>query len=437
MGMNETPSGERVHIGFFGRRNAGKSSLVNAVTGQDLSIVSEVRGTTTDPVSKSMELLPLGPVVIIDTPGIDDEGELGIKRVGKSRQVLNKTDIAILVVDGVTGTGSWEEEMIRLFEKKEIPYLVVYNKADLCDLNEVSLPQQNAAATAQHSSQSVSNTTDSKSASESAPALHSAADQHKIYVSAKTGFGIHDLKERMARLVSTDGNEKHLVADLVNPLDIVVLVVPIDKAAPKGRLILPQQQTIRDLLDAGTTAIVVKETELKSTLDSLGKKPALVITDSQAFKEVDKDTPSDIPLTSFSILFARYKGNLGTVVHGARALDTLEDGDTILISEGCTHHRQCDDIGTVKLPRWVREYTGKDVSFEFTSGTEFPLDLTRYKMIIHCGGCMLNEREVASRMQRARLQRVPITNYGIFIACIHGILKRSLAPFPDLQRLVP
>ena len=346
MGMNETPSGERIHIGFFGRRNAGKSSLVNAVTGQDLSIVSEVRGTTTDPVSKSMELLPLGPVVIIDTPGIDDEGELGIKRVGKSRQVLNKTDIAILVVDGVAGTGSWEEEMIQLFEKKEIPYLVVYNKADLCDLNEVSLPQQNAAATAQHSSQSVSNTTDSKSASESAPALHSAADQHKIYVSAKTGFGIHDLKERMARLVSTDGNEKHLVADLVNPLDIVVLIVPIDKAAPKGRLILPQQQVIRDLLDTGAMPIVCRESELTETLNSLKKRPSLVITDSQVFPLVDRLTPKDIRLTSFSILFARYKGNLTQAVQGARAFNTIEDGDKILISEGCTHHRQCGDIGT-------------------------------------------------------------------------------------------
>ena len=426
MGMNETPSGERIHIGFFGRRNAGKSSLVNAVTGQDLSIVSEVRGTTTDPVSKSMELLPLGPVVIIDTPGIDDEGELGIKRVGKSHQVLNKTDIAILVVDGVTGTGSWEEEMIRLFEKKEIPYLVVYNKADLCDLNEVSLPQQNAAATAQHSSQSVSNTTDSKSASESAPALHSAADQHKIYVSAKTGFGIHDLKERMARLVSTDGNEKHLVADLVNPLDIVVLVVPIDKAAPKGRLILPQQQVIRDLLDTGAMPIVCRESELTETLNSLKKKPSLVITDSQVFPLVDRLTPNDIRLTSFSILFARYKGNLTQAVHGARAFNTIEDGDKILISEGCTHHRQCGDIGTEKLPNWIREYTGKQPDFHFTSGTEFPEDVSGYKLIVHCGGCMLNEREMRSRLRSAADQEIPMTNYGIAIAYMKGILERSV-----------
>ena len=426
MGMNETPSGERIHIGFFGRRNAGKSSLVNAVTGQDLSIVSEVRGTTTDPVSKSMELLPLGPVVIIDTPGIDDEGELGIKRVGKSRQVLNKTDIAILVVDGVTGTGSWEEEMIRLFEKKEIPYLVVYNKADLCDLNEVSLPQQNASATAQHSSQSVSNTTDSKIASESAPALHSAADQHKIYVSAKTGFGIHDLKERMARLVSTDGNEKHLVADLVNPLDIVVLVVPIDKAAPKGRLILPQQQVIRDLLDSGAMPIVCRESELTETLNSLKKKPSLVITDSQVFPLVDRLTPKDIRLTSFSILFARYKGNLTQAVHGARALNSIQDGDKILISEGCTHHRQCGDIGTEKLPNWIREYTGKQPDFHFTSGTEFPEDVSGYKLIVHCGGCMLNEREMRSRLRSAADQEIPMTNYGIAIAYMKGILERSV-----------
>ena len=426
MGMNETPSGERIHIGFFGRRNAGKSSLVNAVTGQDLSIVSEVRGTTTDPVSKSMELLPLGPVVIIDTPGIDDEGELGIKRVGKSRQVLNKTDIAILVVDGVAGTGSWEEEMIRLFEKKEIPYLVVYNKADLCDLNEVSLPQQNAAATAQHSSQSVSNTTDSKSASESAPALHSAADQHRIYVSAKTGFGIHDLKERMARLVSTDGNEKHLVADLVNPLDIVVLVVPIDKAAPKGRLILPQQQVIRDLLDTGAMPVVCRESELTETLNSLKKKPSLVITDSQVFPLVDRLTPKDIRLTSFSILFARYKGNLTQAVHGARALNSIQDGDKILISEGCTHHRQCGDIGTEKLPNWIREYTGKQPDFHFTSGTEFPEDVSGYKLIVHCGGCMLNEREMRSRLRSAADQEIPMTNYGIAIAYMKGILERSV-----------
>ena len=396
MGMNETPSGERIHIGFFGRRNAGKSSLVNAVTGQDLSIVSEVRGTTTDPVSKSMELLPLGPVVIIDTPGIDDEGELGIKRVGKSRQILNKTDIAILVVNGVTGTGSWEEEMIRLFEEKEIPYLVVYNKADLCDLNEISLPQQNAAATTQHSSQSVSNTTDSKSASESVPALHSAADQHKI------------------------------VADLVNPLDIVVLVVPIDKAAPKGRLILPQQQVIRDLLDTGAMPIVCRESERTETLNSLKKRPSLVITDSQVFPLVDRLTPKDIRLTSFSILFARYKGNLTQAVQGARAFNTIEDGDKILISEGCTHHRQCGDIGTEKLPNWIREYTKKQPEFHFTSGTEFPEDVSGYKLIVHCGGCMLNEREMRSRLRSAADQKIPMTNYGIAIAYMKGILERSV-----------
>lgn len=422
MGMNETPSGERVHIGFFGRRNAGKSSLVNAVTGQDLSIVSEVRGTTTDPVSKSMELLPLGPVVIIDTPGIDDEGELGIKRVGKSRQVLNKTDIAILVVDGVAGTGSWEEEMIRLFEKKEIPYLVVYNKADLCSLNESDL----SSAAAQHSSQSISNTDNSKGAANADSALQTGNDPHKVYVSAKTGFGIHDLKECMARLVSTDGNEKHLVADLVNPLDIVVLVVPIDKAAPKGRLILPQQQVIRDLLDTGAMPIVCRESELTETLNSLKKKPSLVITDSQVFPLVDRLTPRDIRLTSFSILFARYKGNLTQAVQGARAFNTIEDGDKILISEGCTHHRQCGDIGTEKLPNWIREYTGKQPEFRFTSGTEFPEDVSEYKLIVHCGGCMLNEREMRSRLRSAADQEIPMTNYGIAIAYMKGILERSV-----------
>ena len=416
MGMNETPSGERVHIGFFGRRNAGKSSLVNAVTGQDLSIVSEVRGTTTDPVSKSMELLPLGPVVIIDTPGIDDEGELGIKRVGKSRQVLNKTDIAILVVDAVTGTGNWEEEMIRLFEKKEIPYLVVYNKADLCELDAGDLPDQQGSCQSPLGAVATSAGTKPQA----------AMDSHTIYVSAKTGFGIHDLKERIARLVSPDGNGKRLVADLVNPLDIVVLVVPIDKAAPKGRLILPQQQVIRDLLDTGAMPIVCRESELTATLDSLKKKPSLVITDSQVFPLVDRLTPKDIRLTSFSILFARYKGNLVQAVGGARALNAIQDGDKILISEGCTHHRQCGDIGTEKLPNWIREYTGKQPEFHFTSGTEFPEDVSEYKLIIHCGGCMLNEREMRSRLRSAADQEIPMTNYGIAIAYMKGILERSV-----------
>ena len=400
MGMNETPTGERVHIGFFGRRNAGKSSVLNAVIGQELAVVSDVKGTTTDPVYKSMELLPLGPVTVIDTPGIDDEGELGTLRVRKSYQVLNKTDVAVIVVDSQAGFGEQEEKLLNRMQEKQIPCVLVFNKMD----------QKNAVCP------------------------EKIKDIPVLGVSARTKAGITELKETIAKAAKTEAVSKPLVSDLLDPSDFVVLVVPIDKAAPKGRLILPQQQTIRDLLDAGTTAIVVKETELKSTLDSLGKKPALVITDSQAFKEVDKDTPSDIPLTSFSILFARYKGNLGTVVHGARALDTLEDGDTILISEGCTHHRQCDDIGTVKLPRWVREYTGKDIDFEFTSGTEFPLKLNHYKMIIHCGGCMLNEREMKYRLKCAGDASVPITNYGTAIAYMKGILERSIEIFPQLRK---
>ena len=422
MGMNETPSGERIHIGFFGRRNAGKSSLVNAVTGQDLSIVSEVRGTTTDPVSKSMELLPLGPVVIIDTPGIDDEGELGIKRVRKSRQVLNKTDLAILVVDATTGTGSWETEMIRLFERKEIPYLVVYNKADL-----LPAPAPSDRKTSRNASQAgvpTGITTGDSPASD--PAVSRSGHSNMVYVSAKTGFGIHDLKERMTRLITPDGSGKRLVADLVHPLDVVVLVVPIDKAAPKGRLILPQQQVIRDLLDSGAMPIVCRESELAAALDSLKKKPSLVITDSQVFPLVDRMTPKEIRLTSFSILFARYKGNLTQAVHGARALNTIQDGDKILISEGCTHHRQCGDIGTEKLPNWIREYTGKQPEFHFTSGIEFPEDVSDYKLIIHCGGCMLNEREMRSRLRSAADQEIPMTNYGIAIAYMKGILERSV-----------
>ncbi|WP_265447223.1 [FeFe] hydrogenase H-cluster maturation GTPase HydF [Acetivibrio straminisolvens] len=395
MGLNETPSANRVHIGFFGKRNAGKSSIVNAVTGQDLAVVSDVKGTTTDPVYKAMELLPLGPVVIIDTPGIDDEGTLGELRVKKSRQVLNKTDIAVLVIDAACGKSEDDEKLIELFNKKEIKYVVVYNKADLNEQEETE-------------------------------------NDNEIYVSAKTGYNIDKLKEKIASLAATDDITHKIVGDLINPSDFVVLVVPIDKAAPKGRLILPQQQTIRDILESDAVAIVVKENELKNTLNSLGKKPKLVITDSQAFKMVAADTPEDINLTSFSILFARYKGNLEIAVKGAKTLDSLNDGDTVLISEGCTHHRQCDDIGTVKLPRWINNYTKKQLNFEFTSGTEFPEDLSRYKLIVHCGGCMLNEREMKYRYKYAVEQNVPITNYGILIAYIHGILKRSLAIFPDI-----
>ena len=410
MSLNSTPSSERIHIGIFGRRNAGKSSLINALTGQSLAIVSDVRGTTTDPVFKSMELLPLGPVVMIDTPGLDDEGELGKLRIQKAYQVLNKTDIAILVVDGTTGITPQDSAILVRIQEKEIPHMIIFNKAD---------------CVSEHCHQEMI---------VSAHLKYKIPLENLLWTNTTDNLHIHELKERLGKLVPSEDTSRFIVRDLVNPGDFVVLVVPIDSAAPKGRLILPQQQTIRDLLDADTTAIVVKETELKSTLDSLGKKPALVITDSQAFKEVAKDTPCDIPLTSFSILFARYKGNLETVVHGARALDTLEDGDTILISEGCTHHRQCDDIGTVKLPRWVHDYTGKNVNFEFTSGTEFPLNLERYKMIIHCGGCMLNEREMKYRLKCAGDANIPITNYGTAIAYMKGILERSIEIFPQLQK---
>lgn len=392
MGLNDTPSANRVHIAFFGKRNSGKSSLVNAVTGQDIAVVSDVKGTTTDPVYKSMELLPLGPVMIIDTPGIDDEGTLGELRVKKTRQVLNKTDVAVLVADSVIGLSAEDEELIKLFSEKRINYLIAFNKADLLA----------------HEQPETDNT---------------------IYVSAKTGYNINRLKEKIAALAVTDEPERKIVGDLIEPSDFVVLVVPIDKAAPKGRLILPQQQTIRDILDTGATAVVVKETEFRETLENLGKKPKLVITDSQVFKKVSAEMPDDIFLTSFSILFARYKGNLDTAVKGAKTLEFLQDGDTVLISEGCTHHRQCDDIGTVKLPRWIRDYTKKQLNFEFTSGTEFPDDLSKYKLVIHCGGCMLNEREMKYRYKCAVDQNVPITNYGILISYIHGILQRSIAIF--------
>ena len=396
MGLNETPSGERIHIGFFGRRNAGKSSLVNAVTGQELAIVSEVKGTTTDPVCKSMELLPLGPVMIIDTPGIDDEGELGEKRVGKSRQILNKTDIAVLVVDASAGKGEQEDRLIRIFRRKNIPYLVAYNKTDL-----------NGAEGTE-------------------------GGRHEIWVSAATGYHIHELKERIAALVSPEGDGRRLAADLIKPSDLVVLVIPVDKAAPKGRLILPQQQVIRDILDTGASAVMCREDELKNVLASLNRAPGLVITDSQVFADVDKIVPENLLLTSFSILFARYKGDLGQTCRGGKALKTLEDGDRILISEGCTHHRQCGDIGTEKLPAWIREFTGKEPEFVFTSGTEFPEDLSGFHLIIHCGGCMLNEREMKYRLRMAVDQNIPMTNYGVAIAYMTGILERSVRPFITL-----
>ena len=408
MGMNETPSADRVHIGFFGRRNAGKSSIVNKVTGQELAVVSDVKGTTTDPVSKAMELLPMGPVVIIDTPGIDDEGHLGELRVRKAKQVLNRVDVAVLVVDATVGKTSVDEELIRIFKEKEIPYLVVYNKADLLKTkNGNRISSENK--------------------------LIQNAEQ-SIYASTVNGQNIYELKERIASLAVTDELKLRLVGDLLEPSDFVVLVVPIDKAAPKGRLILPQQQTIRDVLEAGAAAIVIKEDELSNTLETLGKKPKLVITDSQVFAKVSKETPEDIWLTSFSILFARFKGNLKAAAAGAAAIDRLKDGDKILISEGCTHHRQCDDIGTVKLPRWIRNYTGKDLEFEYSSGREFPEDVTKYSLIVHCGGCMLNEREMRYRQKCALDQEIPITNYGIAIAYMQGILKRCVEMFPDVRK---
>ena len=408
MGMNETPSADRVHIGFFGRRNAGKSSIVNKVTGQELAVVSDVKGTTTDPVSKAMELLPMGPVVIIDTPGIDDEGYLGELRVLKAKQVLNRVDVAVLIVDATVGKTNVDEELIRIFKEKEIPYLVVYNKADLLKTKDGN----------QFSSENK---------------LNQNAEQ-SIYASAVTGQNIYELKERIASLSVTDELKLRLVGDLLEPSDFAILVVPIDKAAPKGRLILPQQQTIRDVLEAGAAAIVIKEDELSNTLETLGKKPKLVITDSQVFAKVSKETPEDIWLTSFSILFARFKGNLKAAAAGAAAIDRLKDGDKILISEGCTHHRQCDDIGTVKLPRWIRNYTGKDLEFEYSSGREFPEDVTKYSLIVHCGGCMLNEREMRYRQKCALDQEIPITNYGIAIAYMQGILKRCVEMFPDVRK---
>ena len=395
MGLNDTPSGERVHIGFFGKRNAGKSSVVNAVTGQDLAVVSEIKGTTTDPVYKAMELLPMGPVMIIDTPGFDDEGSLGAMRIRKTRQILNRADIAILVTDMTRSFSEEEEQLVVILKDKQIPWLIAGNKCDLLD----RFPDKT---------------------------------DHLCPVSALTGEGIWELKERIAHLVRSGDEERFIVKDLLKPSDLVVLVVPIDKAAPKGRLILPQQQTIRDILDASAAAIVVKETEYKDILDKLPGKPALVITDSQVFSRVSSETPEDIPLTSFSILMARYKGFLDTAVRGVDAIDRLQPGDKVLISEGCTHHRQCNDIGTVKIPAWLHRYLGFPIQIETTSGREFPEDLSAYSLVIHCGGCMLNEREMRYRMKCALDQQVPFTNYGICIARMKGILDRSIQVFSDM-----
>lgn len=397
--MMETQSGERLHIGFFGMRNAGKSSLVNAVTGQNLSVVSDVLGTTTDPVKKAMELLPLGPVVIIDTPGLDDEGELGEMRIKKARQILGMTDIAVLCVDSQKGFSKLDTELTEIFKKKNIPYIVAYNKADLLEIRK-------------------------------------ELNENEIYVSAVNGENINLLKEKIAGLSGKEKEEKKLVSDLISAGDLVVLVIPIDAAAPKGRIILPQQQTLRELLDTGATAVCCRDSELSDTMSKLSQKPKLVITDSQVFGKVSKIVPSDVLLTSFSILFARYKGSLETLVKGAVTLDKLKDGDTVLISEGCTHHRQCGDIGTQKLPKWIEEHTKKSLNFEFTSGTEFPEDLSKYALVLHCGGCMLNAREMQSRLSYSEEERVPMTNYGVAIAKMNGILKRSLEPFPGIRDLI-
>ncbi len=391
--MNATPSGERIHIGIFGRTNAGKSSIINAITGQNLAIVSDVKGTTTDPVKKAMEILPLGPVVIIDTPGLDDEGELGKERVKKAYQMLAKTDLALLAVDSSEGIGEAEIQLATELKTRNIPYITVYNKCDLAKKLDLA--------------------------------------ENEIAVSAKTGENISKLKEMIARLMP-ETQERELIGDLIDAGDIVVLVVPIDEAAPKGRLILPQQQTIRAILDKRATAIVCQDSELSSTLSSLGKKPRLVITDSQVFKTVSEILPEDIALTSFSILFARYKGDLQTLVDGAKAIFSIEDGDRILIAEGCTHHRQCGDIGSVKIPRMLESFTGKKPIFEFASGTEFTADANKYKLIIHCGGCMLNEREMRSRITASVNANTPIVNFGVLLACLTGILPRSLEPFSDI-----
>lgn len=398
MGLNSTPSGERVHIGFFGRRNAGKSSVVNAVTGQDLSVVSDTKGTTTDPVSKAMELLPLGPVVIIDTPGIDDDGSLGKLRVKKTKQVLNKCDAAVLVVDVEEGMTASDTELMDIFREKEIPFLVAYNKCDLRTKENL--------------------------------------DSFEICVSAITGAGIFELKEKIARLIGADTASKRIIGDLLTPEDTVVLVTPIDEAAPKGRIILPQQQTLRDILDANCMALVTKETELKSALASLSSPPKLVVTDSQVFGFVSEIVPENVLLTSFSILMARYKGYLKSAVEGVAAIEHLSDGDKVLIAEGCTHHRQCNDIGSVKIPNWLRAYTKKDIAIQTVSGTEFPEDLSNYSLIIHCGACMLGEREVRYRMKNAKDSNIPMTNYGVVIAYMKGILKRSLGIFPDIKKIL-
>ena len=406
--LNATPAGERVHIGLFGKRNAGKSSLINALTGQKLAVVAEVPGTTTDPVLKAMELLPLGPVLMMDTAGIDDTGELGQLRVQKSLQVLNKTDIAVLVIDSTAGITEEDLKLLQRIRDKELSCVVVFTKADVAE--------QNAALEAMH-----------KRIPSSIP---------RISVSSTTGKNIRELKELLAHLVPQKKAPFPICADLIEQEDQVLLVTPIDSAAPKGRLILPQQQTIRDIIDRGAVAVITKENNVGSSLENMKKPPVMVITDSQAFGKVNQAVPQEIKLTSFSILMARHKGNLAQAVLGVAALKQLQDGDSVLISEGCTHHRQCGDIGTEKLPKWIRDFTGRQFNFSWTSGTEFPADLSPYRLVIHCGGCMLNEREMQYRYRCAANQNVPMTNYGLCIAYIHGILKRSLSVFPDLAEKV-
>ena len=402
MSLNSTPSGERIHIGIFGKRNAGKSSLINAITSQDLSIVSDQKGTTTDPVFKAMELLPLGPVMVIDTPGIDDEGELGNMRVQRAYQILNKTHIAILVVDGISGLSDEDEKLLAFIQEKNVPVIVAFNKSELLTDEE----RQNIKV-----------------------------DVPYMLVSAATGENIYQFKTALAKLLPED-EPNVMLEDLLQPNDVVVLVTPIDSSAPKGRLILPQQLVIRNIIDNKGIAIVVQPDELENALAKLNQKPRLVVTDSQVFSRVAEIVPEDIELTSFSILMARYKGALVNSINGVKALDSIQDDDIVLISEGCTHHRQCDDIGTVKLPNWIRNHTKAEPKFVFTSGNEFPLDLHNYKMIIHCGGCMLNEREIMYRNKCAHLQNIPMTNYGIAIAYLNGILKRTIAPFPEVRDIL-
>lgn len=394
MAMNQTPAGERIYIGFFGKRNAGKSSLINAVTGQELSVVSDTKGTTTDLVMKTMELLPLGPVMMIDTPGLDDEGDLGNLRKKKAREALNRCDGAVLVVDASEGVGAFEQDIIKIFKEKEISYIIAYNKNDLAKQNKVE-------------------------------------NENEILVSAETGEGIFELKELLGKKLLGAKKERRIAGDLINPGDHVLLVTPIDEAAPKGRMILPQQQTLRDLLDSGAVVSFTKETELKAALERFKEKPDLVITDSQVFSFVAETIPEDVALTSFSILMARYKGYLKDALLGVSAIENIEDGDTVLIAEGCTHHRQCNDIGTVKIPNWLKKYTKKEFKIETVSGTDFPEDLSPYRVIIHCGGCMLGDREIRYRMKCAKDQGVPVVNYGVLIAKMNGILEKAIASLPE------